>query len=97
MTFLELLKRPSGFLPVAMSLAALLLVLGTVTILGVPHDADEGAVAHSFQLLIAAQLPIVAVFAIKWVPQAPSQALRVLALQASAGLAALAPVYILHL
>lgn len=97
MTLAQLLKRPSAFLPIAMSMAALAIVLGTVAIFGVPHDADEGTAAHLFQLLIVAQLPIVAVFAIKWGPRAPSEALRILALQAGAGLAALAPVYFLHL
>jgi hypothetical protein len=97
MTLAQLLKRPSAFLPIAMSLAALSIVLGTVAIFGVPHDADEGTAAHIFQLLIVAQLPIVAVFVIKWVPRAPSQGLRIMALQAGAGIAALAPVYLLHL
>ncbi len=97
MTFSQLIKQPSAFLPVAMSLLALVTVLGTIAIFGVPHHADEGSAAHIFQLLIVAQLPIVAFFAIKWVPQERTPALCVLALQASAGIAALAPVYLLHL
>jgi hypothetical protein len=97
MTFAQLIKRPSAFLPVAMSLLALVTVLGTVAIFGVPHDTDEGSAAHIFQLLIVAQLPIVAFFAIKWVPQERTPALGVLALQAGAGIAALAPVFLLHL
>jgi hypothetical protein len=92
-----LIKRPSAFIPLLMSLAALLLVLGTVAIFGVVHEADEGTAAHLFQLLIAGQLPIVAVFAAKWLAQAPRQALMVLGMQAMAGLAALAPVFFLHL
>jgi len=43
------------------------------------------------------QIPIVAFFAIKWLPRTPRQALWVLALQAGAALAALAPVFILNL
>jgi hypothetical protein len=39
----------------------------------------------------------VAFFAIKWLPQAPRQALFVLMLQAGAALAALAPVFFLKL
>jgi hypothetical protein len=97
MTMVRLLKRPIAFIPIAMSLTALAIVLGTIAIFGIPHDTDEGTAAHIFQLLIVAQLPIVAAFAIKWVPRAPSEALRILALQAGAGLAALAPVYFLHL
>jgi hypothetical protein len=80
-----------------MSFVALALVLGHVAIFGVVHEADEGTPAHIFQLLMAGQVPIVAFFAIKWLPQAPRQALQVLALQAGAGLAALAPVFFFHL
>src|ERR1700686_236917 len=93
MNLVTVMKRPSAFLPVAMSFAALVLVLGNIAIFGVVHEADEGTTAHIFQLLIAGQVPIVAFFAIKWLPQTPKQALQVLALQAGAGLAALAPVF----
>jgi FtsH-binding integral membrane protein len=92
-----LLKEPSAFLPVAMSFAALALVLGVVAVFGVVHEADEGTAAHVFQLLMAAQVPIVAFFAVKWLPRSPRQALVVLLLQAVAGLAALAPVFLLGL
>ena len=97
MNFPTIMKRPSAFLPVAMSLTALALVLGHALIFGVVREADEGTAAHIFQLLIAAQVPIVAFFTIKWLPQAPAQALLVLALQGSAVLAALAPVFFLNL
>ena len=97
MNFLAVMKQPSAFLPVAMSLAALALVLGHTAIFGVVHEVDEGTPAHIFQLLMAGQVPIVAFFAIKWLPQTPRPALQVLVLQAGAGLAALAPVYFLHL
>jgi len=97
MKFSTLLKNPSAFLPVAMSLAALATVLIHIVIYGVAREADEGAAAHIFQLLMIAQVPIVAFFAIKWLPRFPRQALLVLALQAAAGLAALAPVFFLKL
>jgi hypothetical protein len=61
------------------------------------READEGAAAQIFQLLMIAQVPVVLFFAIKWLPRAPSQALPVLALQAAAALAALAPVFFLNL
>jgi hypothetical protein len=93
----SIMKRPSAFLPVAMSSAALATVLGHVAIFGVIREADEGAAAHIWQLLMAAQVPIVVFFAIKWLPEAPRQALQVLALQAGAALAALAPVFLLGL
>ena len=81
----------------AMSVAALAIVLGHVAIFGAAREADEGTAAHLWQILMAAQLPVVAFFAIKWLPRTPKQALLVLALQAGAALAALAPVFILNL
>jgi hypothetical protein len=79
-----------------MSLAALSLVLGHLAIYGGARQADEGAAAHLWQLLMAGQLPVIAFFAIKWLPRTPGQALLVLALQAVAGLAAATPVFILN-
>ncbi len=91
------MKKPSSWIPLAMSLAALAVVLTHVAIFGAVREADEGTAAHLWQLLMAGQLPIVAFFAIKWLPRTPRQALLVLALQAGAGLAALAPVFFLNL
>ena len=42
---------------------------------------------------MAGQLPVIAYFAIKWLPAAPRQALLVLALQFFAGVAAAFPVF----
>ncbi|MDE3073571.1 MAG: hypothetical protein KGJ63_12680 [Pseudomonadota bacterium] len=99
MTLPAVLRRPSAFLPLAMSVAALVLALGHVAMAGAgaAHQADEGAAAHVFQLLIAGQVPIVAFFAIKWLPRAPRFSLPVLALQFAAVAAALAPVYFFNL
>lgn len=97
MTLSTAMKRPSAFLPVGMSIAALIVVLGDVAMFGAVRDVDEGAAAHLWQLLIAGQIPVVAFFAIRWLPREPQTASWVLALQAGALLAALAPVYVLHL
>jgi hypothetical protein len=97
MNSFKLMRQPLAFLPLVMSLAALATVLGFLAINGVVHQADEGTAAHVWQLLMAGQVPIVAIFAIKWLPQAPRQALPVLALQAAAALAALLPVFLLQL
>src|SRR5260221_4258765 len=59
------IRQPSAFLPVALSLVALALVLGHVALFGVVHEADEGTAAHIWQILMAAQVPIMAFFAIK--------------------------------
>lgn len=80
MNFPTMIKQPSAFLPVAMSFAALAVVLGHVAMVGVAREADEGAAAHIWQILMAAQIPVMAFFAIKWLPRTPRQALQVLAL-----------------
>ena len=97
MKFSTMLKQPSALLPVAMSFAALATVLAHVVMFGIVREADEGTAAHIFQLLMTAEVPIVAFFAIKWLPRIPRQALQVLALQVGAALAALAPVFFLDL
>jgi hypothetical protein len=95
MSFSTMIKKPSAFLPIAMSLAALATVLIYVAMFGVARQADEGTAAHIWQILMAAQIPIIAVFIIKWLPRKPIQVLAVLALQGGAVLAALAPVFLL--
>src|SRR3989304_3302598 len=96
MSPLAILKHPSAFLPVAMSLGALATVLILIASHGTAPQADEGAAAHVWQLLMATQAPIVLFFAIKWVPQSPRQAVPILALQVGAALAAMAPVFLLR-
>jgi hypothetical protein len=102
-SFRAILKHPSAFLPLAMSLAAIG-VLGCAAVYGVLHGAhgiirqpDEGTAAHLWQLLMAGQLPVLLFFAIKWLPRAPKQTLYVIALQAGAALASMAPVFFLGL
>jgi hypothetical protein len=88
----SLLKQPSAWIPLAMSLAALAFLLGYVAIFGIVRHEDEGAPAHIFQLIMLAQLPIAAYFAIKWLPRRTGQALLVLALQAAAWIIPIAAV-----
>lgn len=92
-----LLKHPSAFLPLVMSFVALALVLSHIILFGLAREADEGTAAHLWQLLVAGQVPIVAFFAIKWVPRSPRSGLIILTVQAVAILAAMAPVYVLNL
>ena len=91
------LKHPSAWLPLAMSLTALAVVVIHIALFGIVRETDEGTAAHLFQLLMAAQAPVIAFFAIKWLPKNPRQTLYVLGLQTAAALAALAPVFFLHL
>ena len=80
----SLFKQPSAWIPLAMSLAALAMILGYVAMFGVIQHEDEGTPARIFQLIMLAQLPIAGYFAIKWLPKQPKQSLIVLALQAVA-------------
>jgi len=89
------MKHPSAWIPFTMSCAALALVLVHAAMYGISHESDEGTAAHIFQLLMVAEVPIVAYFAIKWLPQTPKQAIHVLFLQAGAALAAIAAVFFL--
>ena len=93
----SLLKHPSAFVPVAMSLAALALVIVYVTMFGVVQQADKGTPAHVFQLLIVGQMPVVAFFALKWFPREPKRAVPVLALQGAVAVLAIATVVLLGL
>ena len=91
------LRSPNAWLPVAMSMLALAVVLAHVIVSGPSRESDEGTAAHIWQLLMAAQLPFLAFFAFTWVPRAPKRALLVIALQVGAAVAALVPVFILGL
>jgi hypothetical protein len=99
-TNVSLLRAPSAFIPLLMSSAAIVL-LASQLILSAPggfvREADEGAAAHIWQILMAGQLPFIAFFAVKWLPRVPRSALLVLAMHLFAGLAAAAPVFLLGL
>jgi hypothetical protein len=99
---LSLLRKPSAFVPLLMSAAALALIIGYV-VTG-PHEPnlvvengvtrqDEGAAAHLWQLLMGLQLPVILYFGAKWLPRDPKAALTVLGVQFIAGLAAAFPVW----
>lgn len=92
----SLLRRPSAFVPVLMSAAAASLVVEYLIRVGRVRQADEGTEAHLFQLLLVAQVPVIAYFAFTYLPRQPRQSLVVMALQFIAGVAALALVYFLE-
>jgi hypothetical protein len=52
MKFSAMFKKTSAFLTAAMSLATLLTVLIHIILFGMARQADEGAAAHIFQLLL---------------------------------------------
>jgi hypothetical protein len=91
----RLFRTPSGFVPLVLSSLALLLVLVHVATVGVAPQPDEGADTHLWQLLMIAQLPLIAYFGMRWVPLAPRQGLIVLGTQLAFALAAAMPVLLL--
>jgi len=91
----NLFWKPSGFAPVAMSACALAVIAVHIATSGTAPQADEGAAAHLWQLLMAGQLPIVAWFVIRWVPERGRRAITVSAIQVGAMSAAVLPVWLL--
>ena len=98
MSFTTVVRRPSAFLPLLMSAFALSWVgifVGRVGIVPATGQ-DESATARIFQLLLAAQLPVILYFAAAWLPRAPRPAAAVLALQCLAVVAAVSLVLVLE-
>ena len=88
-----LVRKPSAVIPILMSGAALAVVLTADQLFGAGHEADEGAPAHIFQILIAGQLPFLAWFAFQWLRRDFKSALPVIGLQVAAIAIALFPVW----
>jgi hypothetical protein len=87
-----------AILPIAMSLTVIAAgLIHAVQVGGLFREADEGTAAHLFQLLMPAQLPIIALFAVTQLPRDSAWALRVLAVQLAAAVAVIAPVFLLNL
>ena len=89
----RLVTRPSAFVPVFLGLGALALVLGYAAAFGTAPQPDEGTAAHVWQLVMAADVLLIALFALRWLPASPREALAVLALQIGCALAAAFPVW----
>ena len=95
MTISKLIRQPSAFVPLLMSLAALCLILMVVAFHGTEPRTDEGTAAHIWQLFMAVQVPIVAFFAARWLPRERKQAVRILLFHAAGMIAAVAPIVLL--
>jgi uncharacterized membrane protein len=93
----QLIKRPIAWIPIAMSLAVLVMVVTTLRVAGVARQADEGTAAHIFQVWLVLEVVAVAAFAVQWLPRRPRAALLVLIVQLLCALAACAPVFYLRL
>jgi hypothetical protein len=89
----EIGKKPSAWSPVIMSIGALVLVGIQIAMHGVQPERDEGVVAHLWQLLVVAQVPIIGFFAYRWLRPYPKQGVPVLVAQLLAVASALVPVH----
>jgi hypothetical protein len=78
---MERFHRLSGLAPVFISLLCVVMVLTATAKFCVPPRVDEGAEAHIFQLLMAAQVPIALAFVFTRSSRPFGQLLPVLALQ----------------
>jgi hypothetical protein len=101
MSIRSAILRPSGFLPLVMSGAALFVVLQHLVLHGAepPVHAgrpDEGPEAHIWQILMTGQVPIGLYFALRWVWSDPPGTLSVVGIQILAWVAAAAPVFLLR-
>ena len=72
-------------------------LLQAVHVGGFVREADEGTAAHLFQILMPAQIPIIALFVATQYPRHPRWTLGVLALQVTAFVALVATVFLLQL
>jgi hypothetical protein len=94
---LDLLKRPTAFLPLAISAGFLVYMLVGIAQGTLVRQPDEGTAAHIFQLLMSLQLAVIAWFAASWLPKKRPAAVFVLCLQGAAFLAVVSIVYLRHL
>lgn len=94
----SLLKKPSAWIPIAVSLAVFAIMLVTIAMSGPPvHEADEGTGAHLFQIWLVLEVFMVAFFAFTWLPRRPTQALFILVIQIVAMLLPMSIVFFLKL
>jgi hypothetical protein len=101
-TTTEVLCCPTALVPIGLSLGALVIALVHFGFFGADLGPDEGAAAHVWQLLMAAQIPALALFTAKWSRRARRPYFNVLKLQGLAiliciGSGALAPLYFLRM
>ena len=98
MTIGQLLRRPTGFVPLLLSASALALLVGYVAIFGADPNptGDEGTAAHLFQLILTVQSFVMVAFGIQWLPRAARSALVVLALQTLAAAVPLTTLFLLE-
>ncbi len=77
----QLLRHPTAWVPIVLSLAVLGMMAAVLAATGVDRGADEGTPAHIFQLWMLLESVGVANFAARWLPRELDGAVKILALQ----------------
>src|SRR5690242_5123723 len=87
-----LIYKPIAWVPIALSLAAAMWIVG-IAMFGAPvPEPDEGTAAHLFQIWLLGEVSLIGFFAVTWLPRMPGQAFVILIIQLVAALSACAPV-----
>jgi len=91
---LSLIRKPSSWIPIALSLA--MLVLESFYLLNILHadpTGDEGLGAHLFQLWLPLEAIIVMYFSVKWLPKERKEAFPIFIIQIILVIAVCTPVF----
>lgn len=89
----SLIKKPSAWTPIVISLGILAMLLGYLLKNGLVHETDEGTAAHLFQIWLVLEFLGLSFFGLKWLPRQPKQALVVVVIQCVAAFLPLSLVY----
>ena len=92
---IDSLKQPSAFVPVALSLAAFLMVLGNSIFLGMGHLQKGSPTDNIFQVMMGAQFPVVIFLIVRRLRRYPRETLGILSVQGAAAFLAFAVDFIL--
>lgn len=94
-----LLKQPSAWIPLVMSVSAFTLLIVYLILFGTTQtvDGDEGIAARLFQLLLISQVPFIIYFAIKNSKKNRKITLKILGLQFITAISVISLVYIIEI
>ncbi len=90
----NLYKNPDAWLPAALSLMVIVMMLFGFALHGAPvRQPDEGTAAHLFQIWLVLEFFMVVYFAMASLPKNPKQGAIILSIQIAAVLIGCSPVY----
>lgn len=93
----SLIKKPSAWLPIALTAVMLgMMILYFVHIIPPEPTGDEGIMAHSFQLWLVLEFFATLFFALKWFSREPREAWKITALQVTLAIVPVAIVLFLE-